>query len=121
MFPQEGATALYMAVTSGSVELAELLLSFGASPNEPLIVRTTDPDAGTVETSLYALHAAVRMGDFAMTSLLIAYKANVDASIQFTADDGCNVIVRCFPTCSFFPRLSVHVFLFQCSVHARFA
>lgn len=86
-----------MAVTSGSVELAELLLNFGANPNEPLIVRTTDPDAGTVETSLHALHAAVRMEDFAMASLLLAYQANVDASIQFTADEGINVIVRALP------------------------
>lgn len=83
-----------MAVTSGSVELAELLLTFGAPPNEPLIVRTADPDAGTVETSLYALHAAVRMGDFAMASLLIAFNANVDASIQFTTDEGFSVVVR---------------------------
>lgn len=102
---QEGATALYMSVTSGSVELAELLLSFGASPNEPLIVRTADPDAGTVETSLYALHAAVRTEDFAMTSLLVAYQANVDASIQFTADDGVTVIVRRRPLSTHFTHL----------------
>lgn len=82
---QDGGTALYGAVNDLQLEMVELLLAAGASPN--ISGRIPGPD-GSVVDGWTALHAAVSHGNAEMVELLVDRGANLDATTSTTSPGG---------------------------------
>lgn len=82
---QDGGTALYGAVNDLQLEMVELLLSAGASPN--ISGRIPGPD-GSVVDGWTALHAAVSHGSPELVRLLVEKGAHVDATTSTSSPDG---------------------------------